>query len=249
MDLDLDNLFDPWFFFLSKVILPHELVLHCLAFSDVSSLLVARRMSRFIETKTRDRVEGMLLQKFGSLGILCEIAPATFLVRWVDQHPAWRGIPFYSQLGLSGRVDTFQLILETQLRKIKARSRMLVGAIGNACLRGHLACVQFLVSQGVALHDGCWMAAEYGHMDVVRFLHAHRCPFYANSLAQAACFGQLDAVEFLIEHGYADSRADVEMAIRRTKDPEILGALKAQLAWLRHWDMLRLVGVPRASGS
>jgi hypothetical protein len=80
------------------------------------------------------------------------------------------------------------------------------------------------------------MAAEYGRMKVVRFLHARQCPFDGNSLAQAACFGQLEVVEFLIEHGYADSRFDVEMAIRRTKHQEVLATLRAQLSWLRYWS-------------
>jgi hypothetical protein len=133
-DFDSENLFDPSSFRTSKIKLPHELVCHCIAFLDVAALLVARRMCRHIEARTRRKVQDLLLQKFESPGTLCKIAPATFVLEWISLHPAWQGKPFFGQLGLNNRMDILGLVLDLdpKLRGAGERSQMLSGALGNA---------------------------------------------------------------------------------------------------------------------
>ena len=110
---------------------------------------------------------------------------------------------------------------------------LLAHALANACLAGFLPVVRLLHEEwGVPLTAGCWMAAEYDRRPVALYLHARRCPWDDNSLAQAACYGHLPMVLWLMRRGYARSQDACNDAIRRTEHAPMRAALRLWRALL-----------------
>ena len=103
------------------------------------------------------------------------------------------------------------------------RSDTLKQLLHHACLGGHLQLTRYLhEQQGIALHEGCWMAVQQNHWAVTHYLHDNRCPWDSNSLPQAACYGHFGMVAWMIRSGYLTSEDECDDAIYRTRPPMTL---------------------------
>ncbi len=75
-------------------------------------------------------------------------------------------------------------------------------SIAHACRFGRLDLVETLRKRGFSFDAiDFWAAAQYGHLYVLRFLHAHGCPYDGKAQTFAARGGHVDCMIFLLSIG------------------------------------------------
>ncbi len=71
-------------------------------------------------------------------------------------------------------------------------------ALANSCLKGNFLIVVYLhETYGVMLNDDCWIALDYGMLNIVKYLYSKNIPINGNSIAQACCYDQKETLQWI----------------------------------------------------
>lgn len=214
--------------------LPTDIILHTFTFLDVQTLFRARLINRKCSALTpRSLIYPRLLhwfqQRHQASWMLNEIVrrdPAGDFSLWTLQNlqvPEPTIVRLMEEVAHQGNLPVLRTVITAPIRTPLLPNHTLHHALANAALGGHLPVVRYLHEDaGVVLNSSCWMAAEYNHEDVSEYLHLVLCPFDDNSLAQAACYGHVSMVQWLLERGYGNTARSLFTAIHRTDKRPVL---------------------------